>query len=82
MLTSLLGEITLYISDPAIVKDLYTKHNKLVDKNGRAEIIFKSLVGHSFLFSKANEEWKQKRRACAHAFYKDRLALMMDTFKL
>jgi hypothetical protein len=38
-------------------------------------------MGESFLFSKTNESWKIKRKACAHAFYKDRLLLMMEVLK-
>ena len=41
----------------------------------------KKLLGESFLFSRGNEIWKAKRKACAHAFYKERLTLMMDTLK-
>ena len=30
---------------------------------------------------KGDESWNMKRKACAHAFYKDRLAKMMDVMK-
>ena len=46
------------------------------------EAIFKSLIGHSFVFSQADEHWKAKRRASAHAFYKDRLVKQIDVFKI
>ena len=38
-------------------------------------------MGESFLFSKGDENWARKRKACAHAFYKDRLEKMMDVLK-
>ena len=53
----------------------------MIDKDGSAEIIFKPLIGESFVFSKTDQLWKDKRKACAHAFYKDRLTLMLDTLK-
>ena len=34
-----------------------------------------------FVFQVGDESWKKKRTACAHAFYKDRLAKMMDVMK-
>ena len=41
----------------------------------------KEMLGESFLFTKTDELWKAKRKACAHAFYKDRLAKMMTTLQ-
>ena len=38
-------------------------------------------MGKSFIFSKADQEWKAKRKACAHAFYKEKLMKMMETIK-
>ena len=44
-------------------------------------MIFKDLLGNSFLFSKGDAIWKAKRQACAHAFYKDQLKIMMEILK-
>ena len=55
--------------------------NAVTDKNGKFEGLFLNLFGNSFLFSKGDEVWKQKRRATAHAFYKDRLVHMLDSLK-
>ena len=41
----------------------------------------KDLLGNSFLFSKGDATWKAKRQACAHAFYKDQLKIMMEVLK-
>ena len=46
------------------------------------ETMFRDSIGESFVFSKGDESWKAKRKACAHAFYKERLVLMLETLKL
>ena len=33
------------------------------------------------MFSRADKIWKEKRRASSHAFYKDRLAAMLEIMK-
>ena len=38
-------------------------------------------MGESFLFSKANDNWRAKRKACSHAFYKERLVSMIEVLK-
>ena len=52
--------------------------NDLLDKSGEMDTVFKKFLGHSFLLSKGDAMWKAKRKACAHAFYKDRLDKMME----
>ena len=59
---------------------LVTK-NAQIDKTGEFEGVFKNLFGNSFIFSKSDEHWKIKRKATAHAFYKDRLTHMLDELK-
>ena len=72
---------TLYISDPAMVQDLFVNKGAIFDKTGNFEGIFSKLFGKSFLFSKGDAVWKSKRKACAHAFYKDRLEQMLEILK-
>jgi hypothetical protein len=43
--------------------------------------MFKELLGNSFLFGKGDDLWKAKRKACSHAFYKDRLTKMVGVLK-
>ena len=43
--------------------------------------MFKDLLGNSFLFGPGDEVWKAKRKAISHAFYKDRLNLMIEALK-
>ena len=70
------------IADPGMVHELYnTTKNELFDKTGFFESIFARFMGHSFLFSKADAAWKSKRKACSHAFYKDRLERQTEIFK-
>ena len=75
-----MGAINIFVADPEIVKELFTVKNNLIDKEGLSHVRMEPLLGNSLLFCKTDELWKAKRKACAHAFYKDRLALMMDTF--
>ena len=35
----------------------------------------------AFIFQRGDENWAQKRKACAHAFYKDRLEKMTFVLK-
>ena len=43
--------------------------------------MFKDLLDNSFIFSPGDAVWKAKRRACAHAFYKERLVQMMEVLR-
>lgn len=61
--------------------ELYTTQNKYIDKTEHLKKIFEDLFGESFVFAKANEEWSRRRKACAHAFYKDRMGHMMEVLK-
>jgi len=69
------------VSDPDMVQDLLVTKNALFDKTGVIEGIMSKLMGESFLFSKATDSWKAKRKACSHAFYKERLVHMVEVLK-
>ena len=71
----------VFIQDPEVVQDAFTFKNQELDKTEQNGLYFKPILGESFLFSQTDEHWKAKRKACAHAFYKDRLTLMLDTLK-
>lgn len=68
----------LYISDPGIVQDMVVTKNAQIDKTGAFEGIFKNFFGNSFVFSKTDDRWKIKRKGVAHAFYKDKLVVLID----
>ena len=55
--------------------------NALLDKTGLTAAMVQTMLGNSFLFSKGDERWKQKRKGVSHAFYKDKLAVMLDKLK-
>ena len=73
-----LGRLVIIISDPDMVQDLFVKKNSKIDKSGDIDRTAKSLLGDTFLFSKGDQIWKQKRQACAHAFYKERIEMLMN----
>ena len=70
--------MNLFVGDPAIVQEMLVTKNAQIDKTGAFEGVFKNLFGRSFIFGKSDELWKIKRKATAHAFYKDRLVHMLD----
>ncbi len=67
------GFVSVSFADPELVQDLYVKRNEFLDKTGALEIVFKKLMGKSFQYSKADADWSAKRKACGHAFYKEKL---------
>ena len=40
-----------------------------------------NFFGRTFLFAKADDDWKAKRKGLGHAFYKDKLVVLLDTLK-
>ena len=75
------GESTLIVNDPDVVQEMLVTKNALIDKTGAWELIYKQFYGRSFVFSKTDDDWKVKRKATAHAFYKSRLVHMLDNLK-
>ena len=71
----------IWVSDPAIVQDIFVGKNAMLDKDPESLIMFEDIIGQSFLFGHNDEAWKEKRKACAHAFYKERLVFMLETLK-
>lgn len=69
---------SIWVSDPDIVKDIFIGKNATLERHPIAQLIFQNGIGQSFLISKGDELWKKKRKACAHAFYKDRLQKMLE----
>ena len=71
----------MIISDPDMVQDLFTTRNNVTDKFPLHDLVFKDMLGNSLLLGKGDDIWKAKRKACAHAFYKEQLKIMMDVEK-
>ena len=55
--------------------------NHLIDKSGSIADSMKNFLGESFLFSQGDEKWQKKRKGLAHAFFKDKLIVMLEKFK-
>ena len=72
---------SLRVNDPEVVQQLYTTHSNLIDKNGLIRDIMDPLLGYSFLFAKNGQDWQKKRKAVAHAFYKEKLIHQTQTLK-
>ena len=81
MMFQFCGRHVLTVGDPVAVQDMLVTKNAHVDKTELFERVVKSLFGNSFLFSLSDEVWKTKRKAMAHAFYKNRLVAMLQVFK-
>ena len=81
VIQNIMTAITLYVADPIMLQDLFVSKSAIYDKTGSFAGIFSKLFGKSFLFSKGDADWRAKRKACAHAFYKDRLELMLEVLK-
>lgn len=71
----------IWVSDPEIAQDVFVGKNALTDKSIDSFLMFKDVIGNSFIFGLNDETWKKKRKAMSHAFYRDRLQHMLETLK-
>ena len=76
-----MGTTEIWIADPDIAQDIFVSKNAILDKHPEGFLMFKDIIGSSFIFGHNDDTWKMKRKACAHAFYKDRLDYMLETLK-
>ena len=81
VITNHFARVVTLVSDPEVMSDLYNKQNKKVEKVETGARRFGDLLGSSLLFCPGDEDWRRKRKACAHAFYKDRLHHMIEVLK-
>ena len=81
LLWSVMNVQVLGILDPDMVQDIFVTKNKLVDKTGVMQQAMEDMAPSAFIFQKGDYSWKMKRKACAHAFYKERLEKMMCVLK-
>ena len=80
--TQIMSSLTIIAMDPKIIQELFTSKTQSFDKSGILQIMLSPFFGNSFLFTKADDLWKAKRKSTAHAFYKDRLVHMLDIIKM
>ena len=73
--------VRVWNCDPKVANDIYNKHNKLTDKVDETESFFKPLLGKSIIGMRNDDDWRAKRKACAHGFYKERVKHMIETLK-
>ena len=73
--------VRLYNSDPKVANDIFNKHNKNTDKIDETARLLGPLLGNSIIGAPTDEDWRLKRKACAHGFYKDRLRHMLEVLK-
>lgn len=78
---NVMAKTFVLLCDPDAIQDAFSTKNRFLDKPETAAVRFEELLGDSILFSAADEDWRRKRKATAHAFYKDRLVNMMDCLK-
>ena len=81
VLLNFVGQIQILIADPAVLQDMFSAKNQLVDKTDMLRIMFKNFYGDSFLFSKTDDNWRAKRKATSHAFYRERMVNMLEVLK-
>ena len=81
VLINLMGDIKLMVQDPQMVCELLVSKNQSTDKTNFLDEMFNDLLQNSFIFSPGDAIWRAKRKACAHAFYKERLVHMMEVLR-
>lgn len=72
----------VWITDPDIAQDIFVGKNALLDKDFEQALMFQPLLGNCGAFSRNDESWRIKRKACAHAFYKERMVHLMENLRI
>ena len=75
------GKPLLTIYDSSIVQDIFTSKGTIWDKTGIWAEVFEDAIGKSIVYSKIDDEWTRKRKISVHAFYRDRLANILEILK-
>lgn len=76
-----ISKVRVLNSDAQVANDIFNKHNKLTDKDSETANVFRPLCGDSIIGARSDEDWRRKRKACAHGFYKDRMKYMIEVLK-
>lgn len=75
------GMILWMVADPEVVQDIFVGKNALMDKEQTFKIMMTDALGEALLVQETNDSWRKKRKASAHAFYKERMTHMLETLK-
>jgi len=81
-MVNIAGSINLFIAEPEVVQDVILSKNAHLDKSDDLFASTRVLMGNPLFLSSNDDQWKAKRRACAHAFYKDRIEHMLDVLRV
>ena len=60
----------IIISDPEIVRDIYTTKDSIIDKEQIMALTFRELFGDSIVLAPSDEKWKKNRKVVSSCFYK------------
>ena len=81
-LMNTLNEITLCVTDPNVVQDMFTSKMTKIDKDGVYQRIFEPLLGDGFILIPAAEPlYKPRRRHVSQAFYREKLEALGQHLK-
>jgi len=70
---NVMNDIWLFVNDPLIMQELMTTKSTCIDKDGFLGTLLKPMLGDGMAFSSSTGHYKQKRKHCAHAFYKNHM---------
>ena len=75
------GNVMVFVQDPEVVQDMYSKHNKNMDKDQFIADFFAPIFKDTFVTLPTDVAWKTRRQACASMFFKSKLKIMTGVFQ-
>ena len=82
MVVSALNQITLMVSDPAIVQDMFTTKMSHIDKDPLFGRVASPYLGDGFILSSAfYPKYKPRRKHVSRAFHKEKLEVLSGHLK-
>lgn len=64
-----------------MLRDIFVTQNAILEKSDGVYNLVYDLLGDSFVMTKSDEVWKQKRKICSHAFYKEKIEGMTEIMR-
>ena len=61
--------------------EVFVQKNVYMDKSPETALIFECIIGHSVFLSQSDQIWRAKRKALAHAFYREKLTHMNESLE-
>ena len=82
MVYNLAGMVVTFIADLDVAQDIYSgKGSQILDKIPLSAEVFNPLFSNVFFFMAGDEEWKKRRKAVAHMFFKKKVQTMTEVLK-